>query len=187
MNTPYSSVNESPTNGSWYVGMTSDLQFSVDSASVNLGTMSDGNNWTVTGNTILYATTSYSGGYSINAYASNDGRLRLGATSYYINRWDYANSTPALWDVDCSNNASYCGFGYTTNDATLGGTGGADRFAGATKYAGFATSSPGDLMADSATSVSGATTTITYKVSAKSDYVSGDYSTTVYYLCTVNY
>jgi len=187
MNTPYSSVNEMPENGSWYVGMASDLQFSIDSASVNLGTLSAGNNWTGTGATILSATTSYPGGYSITAYASNDGRLRLGATGNYINRWDYANSTPALWGTNCEDNDSYCGFGYTTNDTTLGGTGDANRFTDATKYAGFATTAPGDIVGDSTTTAFGATTTITYKVSAKSEYADGEYNTTVYYLCTVNY
>jgi hypothetical protein len=187
MNTPYSSVNEMPENGSWYVGMASDLQFSIDSASVNLGTLSAGNNWTGTGATILSATTSYPGGYSITAYASNDGRLRLGATGNYINRWDYANSTPALWSTNCEDNDSYCGFGYTTDDITLGGTGDEDRFGSGTKYAGFATTSPGDIVADSTTTAFGATTTVSYKVSAKSEYADGEYNTTVYYLCTVNY
>ncbi|MFA5386929.1 MAG: hypothetical protein WC322_00850 [Candidatus Paceibacterota bacterium] len=187
MNTPYSSVNEMPENGSWYVGMASDLQFSIDSASVSLGTLSAGNNWTGTGATILSATTSYPGGYSITAYASNDGRLRLGATGNYINRWDYANSTPALWSTNCEDNDSYCGFGYTTDDITLGGTGDEDRFGSGTKYAGFATTSPGDIVADSTTTAFGATTTVSYKVSAKSEYADGEYNTTVYYLCTVNY
>jgi len=187
MNTPYSTVNDPPTNGSWYIGMSSDLQFSVDSASVNLGTLSAGNSWTATGTTILYATTSYAGGYSVTAYASNNGQLRLGATSNYVARWNYANSTPALWGTNCQDDAGYCGFGYTTNDTTLAGTGGLNRFATSTKYSGFATSSPGDMVADSAASVSGASTTITYKVSAKSSYVGGSYDTTVYYLCTVNY
>ncbi len=185
MNTPYPSVNEPPTNGSWYAGMTSDLEFSVDSLSVNLGQLDSGNDFTATGTTILYATTSYSGGYTVKAYASNDGRLKLDETNY-IDRWPYANSTPALWSGNCMNN-SECGFGYTTDDNSLG-PGYDNRFATSTKYAGFATSTPGDSMADETSAVpSGSEHTITYKVSTAVTQAPGTYNTTVYYVCTANY
>ena len=183
---PYSGLNEPPEEGSWYIGMPTDLEFSVDSASVNLGTLYGANDYTATGTTILYATTTYSGGYNITAWGSNDGRLRLGATATYIARWNNANSTPALWSSTC-NAAAECGFGYTTSDNNLGGTGDADRFATSSKYAGFATSTPGDLVADSTTAVSGATTTVGYRVSVADIQTNGDYSTTIYYICTANY
>ena len=138
--------------------------------------------------TILFATTSYSGGYVIKAYASNDGRLRLGATSDYIERWPYANSTPFIWNIDCPDNSSYCGFGYTTSDTSLDNIGdGPNRFATSTKYAGFAISSPGDTVSYHDAAVFGATTTITYKVSTNSTSTVGEYSTTIFYLCTPNY
>jgi hypothetical protein len=186
LNTPYSTLNEPPTNGSWYVGMLSDLEFSVDSASVNLGNLNGGNNFTATGTTLLSATTSYPSGYTIKAYASYDGRLKLGATENYIERWPYANSTPAVWSGNCISD-SQCGFGYTTSDNNLGG-GTADRFATSTKFAGFATSTPGDQVADETTAVpSGSQYTITYKVSVLTTQAPGDYNTTVYYICTANY
>ena len=166
--------------------MASDLEFSVDSASVDLGTLYSVNDYTQTGTTILYATTTYSGGYNITAWSSNDGRLRLGATATYITRWNHPNSTPVLWSSTC-NAAAECGFGYTTSDNNLGGTGDADRFATSSKYAGFATSTPGDLVADSTIAVSGATTTVGYRVSVADIQASGDYSTTIYYICTANY
>ncbi|MFH1656934.1 MAG: hypothetical protein ABH919_00485, partial [bacterium] len=182
---PYSGLNQPPDEGSWYAGMATDLEFSVDSSSVNLGTLNSINDFTATGTTILYATTSYSGGYTVRAYASNDGRLRLGATSEYIIRWDYANSTPATWSSTC-NAGSECGFGYTTSDNSLSG-GTLTRFNNSTNYAGFATSSPGDIIADSTSTASGAETTIEYKVSVQDVQANGDYTTTVYYICTANY
>ena len=183
---PYSGLNEPPEEGSWHVGMPTDLEISVNSVNVDLGELYGVNYYTATGTTILYATTTYSGGYNITAWSSNDGRLRLGATATYIARWNHPNSTPALWSSTCDASAE-CGFGYTTSDSELGGTGDADRFATSTKYAGFATSTPGDMVADSAGSASGATTTIRYRVSVASIQTTGDYSTTIYYICTANY
>ncbi|MCK4782035.1 DUF2341 domain-containing protein [Candidatus Parcubacteria bacterium] len=186
LNTPYSAVNDPPTNGSWYIGMSSDLEFSVSSATTDLGTLNSINDYTATGTTILYATTSYSGGYNITAWASDNGRLQLGATGTYITRWNYANSTPAVWPDTC-NASSTCGFGYTTSDNNLGGGGSVDRFAASTKYAGFATTTPGDRVADSAAPASGATTTIMYRTSVSSIQSNGDYSVTIHYICTANY
>ena len=193
MNTPYSCpggsgdqcINEPPTNGSWYIGMSSDLQFTVDQPTVDLGDLYALNNYTATATTILTATTSYSGGYTVRAYASNNGELRLDTTDY-IERWLYANSTPALWDNNCPSDSNYCGFGYTTSDTSLGPAND-NRFATSTKYAGFATSTPGDPVGDSTAPAYGATTTITYKVSTQENKVAGSYTTTIYYLCTVNY
>ena len=183
----YDGLNKPPEHGSWYAGLTSDLQFSVDSPTINLGSLYELNNWTATGTSILSATTGYANGYNVKAYASNDGRLRLDETANYISRWPYANSTPAIWDIDCPNNSSYCGFGYTTSDNDLSGSGSADRFASSTKYAGFATTSPGDILADSTGPVQGATTAVTLKVSTDSTSTAGVYNTTIFFLCTPNY
>lgn len=185
---PYSGLNQPPQKGSWYIGMSSDLQFSVSSTTVNLGDLYDLNNWTATNTTILSATTSYSNGYNVKAYASNDGRLRLGTTTEYIIRWPNANSTPAVWTNVCPNGSSYCGFGYTTSDTSLDNVGdGPNRFATSTKYAGFATTTPGDTVSYHNAAVDGATTTITYKVSTNSTSTSGTYSATIFYLATPNY
>lgn len=198
MNT-YPTVNNPPTTGSWYVGMASTLEFSVSATSTDLGSLYSGNDWTAIGTTTLSVTTTAYNGYLVKAYADNLGRLRLGATENYIDRWIRAgatNATPTSWDINCSTSTDYCGFGYTTDDDTLeGGT--LNRFTdynfcSATTsnkcWAGFATSSAStDPIADATSSVSGAQTTITYKVSADQNKTAGTYSTKIYYICTANY
>ena len=180
----YDGLNEPPLNGTWYAGLGSDLEFSVDSSSVDIGTLNELNAYTSTNTTMLYATTSYSGGYTVKAYASNNGRLVFGG--YYIQRWPYSNSSPAAWSGTCEDNTE-CGFGYTTDDNDLAG-GTSSRFNNATNYAGFATSTPGDIMADETTAVpSGSQHTITYKASVAKSKEAGTYNTTVYYICTANY
>jgi hypothetical protein len=180
----YDGLNEKPDSGTWYAGMSSDLEFSVDSSSVNLGNLNQANTYTATNTTMLYTTTSYSGGYTVKAYATNQGRLNF--SSYYIIRWPYSNSAPQSWLGTCEGSAE-CGFGYTTDDNNLGG-GTSSRFNNATNYAGFATTTPGDTVADETTAVpSGSQHTITYKVSAPALQEAGIYDTTVYYICTVNY
>ena len=185
----YDDLNQPPQHGSWYAGMTSDLQFSISSPTLDL--ILDQPSWTATGTTILYATTSYSSGYTVKAYATNLGRLKLGATENYINRWDYENTDPVLWGTNCPSGSEYCGYGYTTSDTALYNASTTEydnRFTDSTKYAGFATSSLStDPVADSTSTAYGATTTITYKVSVDQDQLEGDYTGTVYYICTVNY
>ncbi|MFC1789478.1 hypothetical protein ACFLYY_00700 [Patescibacteria group bacterium] len=181
----YSGLNESPEQGTWYAGMTSDLQFTINLGEVNL-TLGPSNNWTSEGTSTLYATTSYGGGYTIRTYALNDGKLAT--SSYEIARWPYSNSTPSQWDTDCADNGSYCGFGYTTSDSNLAEGTTTDRFTNPLSWAGFATSSGAtDPVADSSGPVSGATTTITYKVSVSADQSSGAYEGIIYYIATVNY
>lgn len=172
--------------------MSEDLVCSVNSISVFLGTLSELNipPYTATGTTILSVTTTYSGGYTIKAHMSTTlGRLKMtvDSTDYWISRWPHPNSTPAVWDGNCITQ-NQCGFGYRTSDYGLPPPGAEDRFATPTLYAGFATSSSdADPVAYSTSSVSGATTTITYKVSVLSSQESGTYSGNVYYICTVNY
>jgi uncharacterized protein (TIGR02145 family) len=186
---PYDGINEAPQHGSWYIGMSSDLQASVDSGTVNLGTLYDLNIFTATATNILTSTTSYSNGFTIKAYASNNGRLRLGATTDYIIRWNYENLSPALWSGDCTNN-SQCGFGYTTSDASLynaSSTSYDNRFLSGTKYAGFATTTPGDRVGDSTGPAYATTTIITYRTSVLNSQIAGDYTATIYYVWTPNY
>jgi len=186
---PYSGLNESPAEGTWYAGLASDLQFSVDDFSADLGFLNEGNTWTATGTTILTATTSFSGGYTVKAYANNDGRLKLGGEEEYIIRWPHDNQSPAEWNNACEDLEEECGFGHTTDDTTLGAECNNNRFAGGTKYAGFATSSAAAAeVARSCVAVSGGeSSTITYRVSAPRISVPGIYSGTVFYIASVNY
>jgi len=69
-------LNEPPTTGTWYVGMSSDLEFGLDSSTVNIGPLNTSNSLTSTATTITYVTST--AGYLITAYdsASNDGKLK---------------------------------------------------------------------------------------------------------------
>jgi len=198
MNTPYSCpggsgdqcINEPPTNGSWYAGMSSDLQFSLTPGALTLE-LREIYDWTATGTITLYATTSYTGGYTITAYATNAGKLKLGETENYIEKWDYVNTTPAYWNYKCIDPENECGFGYTTSDTWLYNASSTDydnRFATSTKYAGFIGDEPGDPVADSEEPVYATTTTITLKASVDPNYqLAGSYTGTIYFIATVNY
>jgi hypothetical protein len=207
MNDPYTCpgasgndcINEPPTNGSWYLGMLSGLTFQITTGlSVDFGTLDTSNNWTATANSTLQVSTSASNGYVVTAWATNDGRLKLEGLDYYIQKYNAINSAPREWDQNCNQNSQCCGFGYNTGDNTLSG-GGASRFtqgtdtcsaaapSGTTAYASFASSGPGDPVADSSNATSSDQRTVTYKVSTDSAQAAGDYQTTVIYVCTANY
>lgn len=78
-------------------------------------------------------------------------------------------------------------FGYTTTDATLSGT--ADRFtsSGGNKYAGFSTTTPGEVGYNSGPTSSPDTFNIGYKVLATGSTPSGIYQTTVVIVATPTY
>ncbi len=175
-------LNEPPTTGTWYVGMDSDLEFGVDSLTVNIGPLNDINNLTATATTITYVTST--AGYLIQVYdsAGNDGTLTA-TSSPFIPRWDYNNDAPDPWGTYCKNNASFCGFGYTTSDDNLTGD---NRFGSATEYAGFTSST--EPVADRGTgSWKGEPDTITYKVSVPESQEPETYDTTITYVCTAQY
>jgi len=177
-------LDEPPTTGIWYVGMSSDLEFGVDSFSVNLGDLDLSNTFTATATTITYTTTTV--GYLIQAYdsAGNDGELTT--SSYSIIRWPHDNSAPSAWGTHCNDNASFCGFGYTTNDNDLMTGGTNTRFGTSVNYSGF-TSSTQPVADREIGNWTGEEDTITYKVSVSVDQHVGEYNTTITYVCTPQY
>jgi cytoskeletal protein CcmA (bactofilin family) len=155
------------------------LEFSVDSFSVNLGELSGANNYTATGSTRTYATTSATNGYVITAWADWNGRLKHQTQDIYIEKWTGTNSTPTTWGSE------YNYFGYTTDDTTLSGDGGPNRFSTSTKYAGFDISQPNAKpVADKDSPASGDQHLIIYRVVASIEQVAGLYQTSIYYICT---
>jgi len=175
-------LDEPPTTGTWYVGMDSDLEFGLDSLTVNIGPLNDINNFTATATTITYVTST--AGYLIQVYdsAGNDGELTA-TSGPSISRWDYNNDAPDPWGTYCKNNASFCGFGYTTSDDNLTGD---NRFGSATEYAGFTSST--EPVADRGTgNWGGEQDTITYKVSVSETQEPETYDTTITYVCTAQY
>ncbi len=192
MNSPYSCsagtgdacVNEPPDDGSWYAGMSSDLEFSVDSTTAYFPNLNLLNDLTATATTILYVTSTV--GYIIQAFdvAGNEGELTT--TTFSIPRWSSDNATPTEWGTNCITNPSYCGFGYTTDDNDLtGGT--VDRFATSTNFAGF-TSSTEPVADRGAGTWQNEQNIITYKVSvSRTQTAAADYNTTIEYICTAQY
>ena len=183
-NTPEVTINDPPTNGSWYVGLNSDLEFGISSLIVNLGDLNEINNFTATATTILYVTTTAPNGYLITVYDSAGNNGELVSSTYSIPRWPYNNDSPAVWNGNCVND-NECGFGYTTDDNSLSG-GAADRFATSTKYAGF-TSSTEEVADRGGGTWHGERNIITYKVSVPSSQHPAVYNTTIEYICTANY
>jgi len=102
-----------------------------------------------------------------------------------IIRWPHNNDAPSAWGTYCNDNASYCGFGYTTSDNDL--TGGTNtRFGVSTNYSGFTSST--QPVADRGTgNWAGEQDTITYKVSVSVDQQIEEYNTTITYVCTAQY
>jgi len=185
----YSGLNEPPTQGSWYIGMLAGLTVTIDSTSVNLGTLSPSNTWTATGTNAVGITTSASNGYIITAWVA-DNMTHVNFPTVQINHWSGANTTPTEWGTDCPDDSNYCAFGYTTDDGTLG-TVNPDRFTTDCTptpcYAGFGEAGPGDPVGDYTSPTSTATTTITYKISVDTLQTAGRYQTTVIYIATANY
>ncbi|MBI3341692.1 hypothetical protein HY024_01060 [Candidatus Curtissbacteria bacterium] len=161
----------------------SSLTFGVDSNNITFANLNGANSYTdSTKSTVLTTSTNAYGGYTIytketQALTSPDGTIA-----------DYgsANSAPTTW--------SGTGFGYTTNDNNLGGSGGTTRFSSGTKYAGFVTntSAPGDPAADNLgpvqdPAISNEQFTISYRVTADNTTKAGTYQNVIIYTIVPNY
>ena len=199
---PYSGVNQPPLEGTWYIGMESDLTFTAG-ANVDIGELEEFNLWTGQGNSVLTISTTFPQGYTIIAWGDYNGRMKMNEEVSFISRWNYENSLPEAWDGICDNDNTKCGFGYTTDADNLpGGT--ANRFTNpdfceaetgeevegdGQCWAGFDDSlENASPLAYSDSGTSGnETTNITYRISAPSLSKPGDYSTTIFYIATVNY
>ncbi|MBI4128294.1 MAG: right-handed parallel beta-helix repeat-containing protein [Parcubacteria group bacterium] len=184
-------VNDPPEVGTWYAGMDTGLTFTLSATSVNLGTLTSANNFTSDASTTTSTiSTSAPNGFQLTTWASQL-LTRLGG-SETVAMWSGTNGTPTNWNGNCPNNTE-CGFGYNTNDSTLGG-GTADRFVAAGScggdlkcWAGFATTGAGDLVGDATGAVSGQATVVTYKVSASTTQAAGEYQSTILYVLTPQY
>ena len=162
-------VNDPPVRGTLEAGMNSPLSFTIDSVSVNLGTLNTSNSFTATASNLL--TVSSGNAYEVKAYETD--LMKNGTTN--VNNWAGTNAAPTTWTDTCLSGASNCGFGYNTNDTDL------TQFT-STKYAGFTSSTPGDQVAKSTGAASDDQTTITYRMSIDTSKKSGNYSTTIIYL-----
>lgn len=167
-------VNEPPTLGTLLAGLVKvALSFTLDSTSISLA-LNPSNNHTTTTTNLLTVTSNGAFGYNITAFAT-DVMRHTADSSRTIAFWPGTNAAPTAWTDICENGASNCGFGYNTNDADL------TQF-DSTKFAGFSTSSPGDIVAKASASTTNDQTTITYRVSVDSAQPAGTYQTIIRYI-----
>lgn len=166
------------------------LTFTISGTSVNLGALDTANNFTYDAATVSVSfTTSASSGATVRTWSTQT-MTRVGG-SETIADWTATNSAPSDWNGNCVNN-SECGFGYTTNDATLtGGT--ANRFSAGTCgvdskcWAAFVHSGPGDPVADSTTRTTSQSNLVTFKISVSNTQAAGEYNTVVIFIATAQY
>lgn len=169
------------------VSINPSLTFGVSPSSVTFNSLNGGNNNNDSQTTTLTTSTNAYNGYDIKA--SRTTMLTFGATTIP----DFAAGTygsPAAWGTgQCSGTS--CGFGYTSSDTTVG-AGQTDLFAGATKFAPFNATGPGDTVADHKAVITGAPVsnenfTITNKVAVLGSQKAGTYTTAILYTIVPQY
>lgn len=134
---------------------------------------------------ILTSTNAYNG-YIVKAYRTGPMRSTAGTTipDFKLGTYDQ----PAEWgNNQCSGDS--CGFGYTSSDTTINGT---NKFYDGTRYAPFATTAPGDIVADNTSTITGTAVnnesfTITTKLAVPLDQPAGTYTTSVVYTVIPQY
>jgi len=152
------------------------LSFTIDAVSRSLS-LTDGNNKTATTSNLLTVTVTGGLGYDLTAYQTQQLTHQNAVTT--IVDWTGTSGLPTVWTGTCSG-ASECGWGYNSSDPDLG-------FTNSTYYAAFTTSTPGNTVADATSSVTGASTTITYRSSVSNTQSAGEYSTTIRYILTAEF
>jgi hypothetical protein len=160
------------------------LTFNVSANSVSFSNLASGNN-TETQTMGLTTSTNAYNGYVIKAYRTgpmSNGTATIpdfGAGSY---------SDPTSWGGSQCTGLT-CGFGYTSSDTSINGT---NKFGGGVLFAPFATSAPGEIVADhtspvTGTPVSNETFNITAKVAIPSNQAAGTYTTSIVYTVVPQY
>jgi hypothetical protein len=149
------------------------LSFTISPLSVNLS-LNESNTFTNSGTNTLTVSTNGEFGYNVTAYA--DSLMTRIGTATTIANWTGTNAAPTVWTTSCIASAT-CGFGYNTDDADL------TQFT-STKFAGFTTSTPGEVVATDSAQVTGDATVMTYRSSVDLSQAAGDYQTTIRYIVT---
>jgi hypothetical protein len=154
----------------------SSLTFSLDNSSITFDSLSASNSYTDSSkSTIMTTSTNAYSGYTV--YGKENQPLKT-SDNYTISDYSGTNAVPTAW--------SGTGFGYTTNDSNLSGIGGINRFASATKYAGFITAGPGEIVADNPGPVQDPTINneqfvVSYRVTVDSTTPAGTYTNVILY------
>jgi len=189
MNTPYSAVNDPPTNGSWYVGMLKGLEVTITGTSIDFGSLDSSNNFTATAGTQtqITVTTSATSGYIVTAWETQLMTCSdAGACgSETIQNFTGTYADPQPWTILCKDNSSYCGFGFTSSDTLVEGS---NRYNSGTEYTYFPTDSSNPVrVMDYSSPVSSQSYSITYRISAPLTQRPGPYTTTIIYVVTAQY
>lgn len=157
------------------------LTFTIDHPAITFNHLNSGDAYTdATQSDTFTTSTNAFNGYTVYGWENQP----LTASSNTIANYASPNSAPTAW--------SGTGFGYTTNDTNLAGTGGANRFNTGTNYAGFQTSGPGDPVADNTGPVTNTPITndhfqISYRVTASNTTAAGTYGNTIIYTVVPSY
>jgi len=157
------------------------LTFTINNPTINFANLNASNSYTDSSKSdTLTTTTNAFNGYTIYARVNQPLTTPDGNT---ITNYISPNSTPTSW--------SGTGFGYTTNDTNLSGTGGANRFSNGTLYAGFGTAAPGDPVADDPGPAIGSqindSFTVSYRVTATNTTPAGTYTNEIIYTIVPSY
>jgi hypothetical protein len=154
----------------------SSLTFSLDNSSITFNSLTPTNSYTDSSkSTIATVSTNAYNGYAV--YGRENQPLKT-PDNFTIADFAGTNASPNNW--------SGTGFGYTTSDSNLGGTGEVNRFGGGTKYAGFITTGPGDIVADNPgpvidPTISNEHFTVSYRVTVDATTPAGTYSNVILY------
>jgi hypothetical protein len=153
------------------------LTFTINNPAITFNNLNAGNSYTDSSQSDIITTTSNAiNGYVVYGYETQS---LTDTTGDHISDYSSPNSAPTSW--------SGLGFGYTTSDTTLSGTGGANRFNNGTYYAGFGTTAPGDPVDDNTGPVTNDAQTLSYRVTANSSTPAGTYKNTVIYTIVPSY
>jgi hypothetical protein len=150
------------------------MSYSIDNYQINFSDLNVDNNWEDQKTNSITTSTNAANGYVVYGYIN---KLLTGMADPAKTIANFAGSwaNPAVW-----NSGNY-GFGYTSSDNLVQDE---NRFAGSTKFAGFSTSAPGDIIADHTDPVDGTTGAVNnekfdilYKVAVESIQSSQTYQT----------
>ncbi|MEX2144839.1 MAG: hypothetical protein WD712_00450, partial [Candidatus Spechtbacterales bacterium] len=152
-----------------------DASFTLNAVSVSLD-LNSGNTFTSTNTSTLTVASQSEFGYDMYAYETQ--LLTRDGGSETIQDFQGTYAAPENWVSTCTADANDCGWGYNTDDTSIGFGSNYARFASAA-------SAPGDIVADSAVDVtvgSEVVHTITYKSSVDAIQAAGNYLTTIVYI-----
>lgn len=154
---------------------TATLTFTINNPSITFNNLNSGDSYTDSSQSDTFTTTTNAyNGYIIYGWDTQP----LTSPNGSIANFGSPNSAPTTW--------SGTGFGYTSNDTNLTGTGGVNRFNNGTYYAGFKTTGPGDPVASdlgpvTTTEISNEQFTVSYRVTANNTTPAGTYKNTILY------